>query len=200
MSNKVYSQSGELLSEDFGTPAGQHVIKTLEIKEVARRIITELEGDNGLELTKAQQQDSMDNGFRYQRLIHQIEIIRSRSNDLEAQLFALDDAKVISAFDIVTPMRAVIDVSDISVVFSKTQFQEHVRTVLDFGRLGAVINAAELAMPTNANVREVMEAYREGGTVRKQNAQELIGVFIQEGVEGFTQDDLTTVLSAWPTL
>jgi hypothetical protein len=198
MGNIIVKATGELVSETFGTLEQEQEIKVNLIKREAREIIFDLEGENNR--LKAQEQDAMNGGFRYQRLIHEIELVRQRSNDLKAQVLALTEPREVVELEYLAPLNAPLEIGDVPAVLTKRQFQGLVVTVFELGKLGGVINAAEAVMTANNAVRDVIEAYREAQDMDKQVAQNLIGVLISEGVEGFTQDDLTAVLIAWPTL
>ncbi len=198
MGNIIVKATGELVSETFGTLEQEQEIKVNLIKREAREIIFDLEGENNR--LKAQEQDAMNGGFRYQRLIHEIELVRQRSNDLEAQVLALTEPREVVELEYLAPLNAPLEIGDVPAVLTKRQFQGLVVTVFELGKLGGVINAAEAVMTANNAVRDVIEAYREAQDMDKQDAQNLIGVLIAQSVEGFTQDDLTAVLAAWPTL
>ncbi len=171
------------------------------INTEARQQFALLEGEERWRVIRAQENDETNAfSFEYQHLVARKHLMRSRINAVEAEVKAAPDNATLFAIEYQLAFVPDETLDWIPATLTVRQFQALIRNTLAPGKLGEALNGAEAMEATNGNVRDVMEAYRKTATIKKDRAQALINILISEGVTGFTSDDLTAILNAWPSL
>jgi hypothetical protein len=207
MTETIVRSNGEMVSQVFRVIEEEkaHIIENIKLE--AERLIQALEGGpSRFKRTRAEEQDQMTGGFQYQRLIHEIEVIRKRSNDLEAIVNSITDVLNVVEFDYITPMIASIDIGAVPAVLDHDQFMSHVFPILNADpavanlRYGEALIEADTLAATNGHVASVMSRFRTTPTIDKVNAGFFLNALQGAGATKFSAAELADIINTWPEL
>lgn len=200
----ILSQNGTVISQEFASLEEEQSLIIENIKRTAEEKIISLEGKPAaFKLKRAKELDEIDGGYRYQALTRKIDVIRKRSNDLEAEILQINNPKAVAEFDYFTPMNAAVELDDIPTLLTVEQFQMLMVTAFGSGgdtKYGSLMMIAETLMKTQPAIRFVMDRYNKAATVDRETAKQLLKTLIDAGVDAVNQTDLDNVMAAWPVL